>query len=45
LTAEAVIKKLAIIESNPKNIWKNLENIYGFGFFNRVIEEEFGISP
>jgi hypothetical protein len=26
-------------------IWKALQRFYGFGFFNMMIEKEFGINP
>lgn len=38
-------KKLAIVESDPKVVWNALEEVFGFGFFNPTIEEEFGITP
>ncbi len=45
LNALDISKKLAIVEKDPKVIWKSLEEVFGFGFFNPTIEEEFGITP
>ena len=45
LNALAVAKKLAIVEKDPKVLWKALEEVFGFGFFHPTIEEEFGITP
>ena len=45
LNAHDIVKKLFIIEKEPKVLWKALEKVFGFGFFHSVIEEEFGITP
>ena len=45
LTAIDVTKKLAIVEKDPRVLWKAFESVFGFGFFNPMIEEEFGITP
>ena len=45
LSADFVVRKLEIIEKSPTPIWKAFEKYYGYGFFNKVIESEFGINP
>ena len=45
MNCEDIICKLQIIENDPMAIWKNLQKYYGYGFFNVVIEKEFGINP
>jgi len=45
LNANDIVKKLHIVEKSAPVIWKALENIYGYGFFTKVLEEEFGITP
>ncbi|CDW88802.1 UNKNOWN [Stylonychia lemnae] len=45
LNAFSITKKLAIVEKDPKILWKALEDVFGFGFFHPTIEEEFGITP
>eukprot|EP00347_Sterkiella_histriomuscorum_P018385 403345701 len=45
LNAFDISKKLAIVEKDPKILWKALESVFGFGFFHPTIEEEFGITP
>jgi hypothetical protein len=34
---------LSIIEKDPKIIFRALEDEYGFGFFRKVIEENYGL--
>lgn len=43
LNASAMIKKLFIIEKDSRVIWSALEEQYGFGFFRKIIEEEYGL--
>ena len=45
LNAWDIVKKLAIVEKEPKILWKALEGVFGFGYFHPTIEEEFGITP
>ena len=45
LNALDICKKLAIVETDPKILWKAFEQVFGFGFFLPTIEEEFGITP
>ena len=40
-----IICKLQIVEDDPMVIWKCLQKYYGYGFFNVMIEKEFGINP
>ena len=42
---EDIIWKLQIIEDNPLTIWKCIQKYYGYGFFNVMIEKEYGINP
>lgn len=42
---EDIIRKLQIVEDDPTVIWKMLQKYYGYGFFNVMIEKEFGINP
>jgi hypothetical protein len=35
---------LAIVERDPKTIWKALEEHYGFGYFKKIMEEEYGLA-
>lgn len=45
MNCEDIIQKLQIVENNPTVIWKNLQKYFGYGFFNMMIEQEFGINP
>lgn len=45
MNAFDIAKKLAIVEKDPKVLWKALESVFGFGYFHSTIEEEFGITP
>lgn len=45
MTCDDIIIKLQIVEDDPTKIWKTLQKYYGFGFFNVMIEKEFGINP
>ena len=45
INAKDIIRKLHIVEKSPQVIWKALENNYGYGFFHKIIEEEYGITP
>ncbi|CDW88897.1 UNKNOWN [Stylonychia lemnae] len=45
LNAIDIIRKLHIVEKSPQNIWKALESSFGYGFFTKVLEEEYGITP
>jgi hypothetical protein len=39
MNANDMIKKLAIIEKKPLPIWDAIENVFGYGFFNKIIEK------
>jgi len=45
LNADDVINKLKIIEKESLPIWEAFIKHYGNGFFNKMIEREFGINP
>lgn len=45
LNAGDILKKLKMVEMDAHVIWKSLEKVFGFGYFNKVIEDEFGITP
>ena len=45
LNALDISKKLYIVEKDPKELWLAFEQVFGFGFFHPVIEEEYGITP
>lgn len=45
LNADDVIRKLNIIEADSQPIWEAFSKYYGMGFFNKMIEKEFGINP
>lgn len=45
MSAESVIRKLNMIEKDPRKIWKSFDEYYGYGFFFDVLEYEFGITP
>ena len=40
-----MVRKLAVVEQDSTTIWLNIEKTFGFGFFNKQIELEFGINP
>jgi hypothetical protein len=45
MNTDSVIRKLSMIEKDPKKIWKSFDDYYGYGFFFDVLESEFGITP
>jgi hypothetical protein len=45
LSADDIIHKLSIVESEAAPIWEAFSKYYGGGFFNKMIEKEFGINP
>jgi hypothetical protein len=45
MNARDMARKLSIVEKDPAKVWEALDNAYGFGYFNAVIEKEFGITP
>jgi hypothetical protein len=44
MNANFLIGKLMIIEEDPYRIWDALENNYGVGYFNSVIEVKMGMN-
>ena len=45
MNADDMVRKLAIVEKKASVVWSSLIHHYGYGFFNKIIEEEFGIEP
>ena len=45
MNARDMARKLSIVEKDPAKVWDALDHAYGFGYFNAVIEKEFGITP
>ena len=45
MNARDMARKLAIVERDPVKVWDALNDAFGYGFFNAVIEREFGITP
>ena len=45
MNANDMVRKLQLIEKNPLAVWQAIESQYGYGFFLKVISEEFGITP
>ena len=45
MNCEDIVCKLHIIEDDPITIWRTMQRYYGYGFFNVMIEREFGINP
>ena len=43
LNASSIIRKLAIVEQDPRIVWRSLEDHYGVGFFKKMIEEDYGL--
>jgi hypothetical protein len=43
LNASAIVRKLALIERDPRVLWVAFEEHFGFGYFKRVIEEDYGL--
>lgn len=40
-----MVRKLSLINKEPRVIWKAFDKHYGYGFFFDVLETEFGITP
>lgn len=45
MNALSIMQKLYIVENNPQLIWNAIEQCYGEGFFHKIIEKEYGITP
>lgn len=44
MNIDHLIKRLALIEQQPRLIWNCIHKYYGDDFFLELIEEEYGIS-
>ena len=44
MNAESIVSKLLIVEEDPFVIWNALNNNYGSGYFNQVIEKTLGVT-
>jgi len=44
MNADFIIGKLMMVEADPRKIWQTLENNYGAGYFNPVIEKVMGVT-
>jgi len=45
MNARDMARKLQIVEKDPQKVWEAMDYAYGYGYFNAVIEKEFGITP
>lgn len=45
MNAQAIVRKLSIVEKNPRVVWESVQKVFGFGFLSKVIEEDYGITP
>lgn len=45
VNADGIVKKLAMVDDNPRSIWQAFDKHYGHSFFLDVIREEFGLIP
>ena len=43
-TCDTMVWKLAIIEKNPRVVWRAIEEYFGEDFFKKIIEVDYGIS-
>ena len=44
MSADDVIRKLALIEKEPRKVWNAICQYYGDGFFTEIIEEEYCLN-
>ena len=44
MDADTMVGKLMIVEDDPFKIWTALQNNYGIGYFNQVIERVMGVT-
>lgn len=44
MNATGFLRRLARIDQDPYSIWEAVNTIYGEGFFNKIIEKEYGIN-
>lgn len=45
MNCECMVEKVYVVEKDPFKVWEAVDKVYGFGFFNEVIQEEYGITP
>lgn len=45
MNANDMVRKLYIVEKSPQEVWNSIIKHYGLGVFNKIIEEEYGITP
>lgn len=45
MNADDIVRKLKVIEKEAAPIWDAFNKHYSPGFFNKMIEREFGINP
>ena len=44
MNADFIIGKLMLVEADPLKIWRTLEDNYGRGYFNEVVEKAMGVT-
>jgi hypothetical protein len=44
LNVDEMVTKLMIVEDDPFLIWQSLEDNFGVGYFNQVIEKNMGVT-
>lgn len=44
MNADFIVGKLLIVEEDPFKVWASLNNFYGNGYFNQVIEKTLGVT-
>ena len=44
LNVDEMVTKLMIVEDDPFKIWQSLEDNFGVGYFNQVIEKTLGVT-
>ena len=44
MNADFIVGKLLIVEEDPFKVWAALNNQYGNGYFNQVIEKSLGVT-
>ncbi len=44
MNADFIVGKLLIVEEDPFKVWASLNNFYGNGYFNQVIDKTLGVT-
>ena len=44
MNSDFIVGKLLIVEEDPFKVWASLNNLYGNGYFNQVIEKTLGVT-